>query len=90
MAVREGQPVWQCLHEDCLCWKTLSGATVCVGDIVTPAHPHHGRYKLWSIGEDRFATLQGVVSRGEEDSLTDFWITVLADDLFPATTSTTA
>jgi hypothetical protein len=83
VAVRSGQPVWQCLHEDCLRWPTLGGATICVGDIVLPAHPHHGRYKVWSIGEDRFATLQMVMNRGEGDFLTDDWISVPADDVFP-------
>jgi hypothetical protein len=85
VAVRSGQPVWQCFHDECLRSSTRIGETVCVGDIVSPAHPHHGRYKLWSIGEDRFATLQGVVNRGDGDILTDFWITVPADDLFPTT-----
>jgi hypothetical protein len=91
VAVRSGQPIWQCLHEDCLRRTTLTGATVCVGDIVFPAYPHHGRFKVWSIGEDRFATLQMVMDRGEGDFLIDHqWISVPADDLFPiAQTATT-
>jgi hypothetical protein len=83
VAVWSGQPVWQCLHEDCLRRTTVSGATICVGDIVSPAHPHHGRFKVWSIGEDRSATLQMVMDRGEGDFLIDQWISLPTDDLFP-------
>jgi hypothetical protein len=85
VAVRSGQPVWQCLHDNCLRRTTLGGATISVGDMVSVSHGHHGRWKVWSIGEDEFATLQMFLNAEGVDSLIDQWIRVPVDDLYPNT-----
>jgi hypothetical protein len=90
VAVHSGQPVWQCFHEDCLRRTNLTGEVVRVGDIVAPAHPHHGRFRVWSIGEDGFAILQMVGNRGDGDFLMDFWEEIPVDRLSPFTLSTAA
>jgi hypothetical protein len=89
VAVRSGKPVWQCFHEECLSQKNFSGEVVSVGDIVIPAHPHHGRFKVWSIGEGGFAILQMVGNRGEGDFLMDFWEEISIDHLSPIVLSAT-
>jgi hypothetical protein len=86
VAVKDGKPVQQCFHENCLCRKTLRGHTVCVGDTVHTVSPHHGRFKVWSIEDDHFATLQLVGNKGEGDFLLDHWECMPVDDLFPLET----
>jgi len=83
VAVRFGQPVWQCLHESCLSRKNRLGETIRVGQIVRATHPKHGRFRIWSIGEDGFTILQMVGNRGEGEFLMDLWEQIPVDDLSP-------
>jgi hypothetical protein len=83
VTVRFGQSVWQCLHENCLSRTNLLGETITVGNIVLAAHPKHGRFRVWSIGEDGFAVLQMVGNRGDGDFLGDLWEEIPVDGLSP-------
>ncbi len=88
VAVRYGNPVWQCFHEECLSRTNTLGEVIRVGDVVLAAHPKHGRFRVWSIGEDGFAILQMVGNRGEGDFLMDFWEEIPVDHLSPFIVST--
>jgi hypothetical protein len=82
VAVGAGKPVWQCLHENCLCRETAHG-DISVGQMVTIVLPKHGRFMVRSIGDDRFATIEMVGNRGEGDFSLDYWENVPIDDLIP-------
>src|SRR6202012_5178795 len=73
VGLRFGKRVWQCFHENCLSQRNMMGDVITVGGIVLALHPKHGRHRVWSIGEDRFAILQMVGSWGNGNVLTDQW-----------------
>lgn len=88
VALREGKSIWQCFHEECLNRKNILGQIITVGQTVMALHPKHGRFRVRSIGEDGFAILQGVGTRGESDFLMDHWEEIPIDGLSPYVMST--
>jgi len=82
VAVKDGKPLRQCFHENCLRRKTLRGQ-ICVGDTVHTVSPHHGRFRVWNIENNNFTNLQLVGNKGEGDFLIDHWENIPVDDLIP-------
>ena len=80
---RAEKPVWQCFHEHCLNQTNVMGDVITVGELVMALHPKHGRYRVWSIGEDRFAVLQWIANHGDGDVLQDFWDEIPIDQISP-------
>jgi hypothetical protein len=83
VATKDGKPVWQCFHESCLCQRTVHDHWICVGQKVGIVAPKHGRFIVRSIGEDHFATIEMIATKGEGDFSLDYWESVPIDDLFP-------
>lgn len=64
IAFIHGEPLWQCLEEDCLKGEGLNGAEIRIGDIVLAQGHGMTRFKVVGI-DNNFATLRVVGDRGE-------------------------